>query len=81
MLLIFFQRIVIVLSNHISQCEDEGTEVNTTWLYRTLGATPQPTDLRRRSCANVPESLGAAGHFKEISRLYRPQISSFMSTL
>jgi hypothetical protein len=60
MLLILFQRIVILLSNHFTRCEEEGLEgaaVNTTWLHRTLG------------------------HFKEIARLYRSEISSFMSTL
>ena len=57
MLLILFQRIVILLSNHFARCEAESVEVNTTWLARTLG------------------------HFKEIARLYRSEISSFMSTL
>jgi hypothetical protein len=52
MLLILFQRLVIVLSNHFQRCEADGVSTQTMWLHRTLG------------------------HLREISRLYRKEVSS-----
>ena len=70
MLLILFQRLVIVLSNHFQRCEADGVSTQTMWLHRTLGHLREISPLCALGCTTINMRPFAA-----------VQLSGFMATL